>query len=53
MGGNDAVKDLARPIEKTLYFAGEAADVEGRTGTVEGAIGSGLRAAAAVGRMLR
>ena len=48
VGGNDAAKDLARPIEQTLYFAGEAADVEGRTGTVEGAIGSGLRVARAV-----
>jgi hypothetical protein len=31
-----------------LFFAGEAADAEGRTGTVHGAIGTGYRAAATV-----
>jgi uncharacterized protein with NAD-binding domain and iron-sulfur cluster len=31
-----------------LFFAGEAADAEGRTGTVHGAIGTGYRAAASV-----
>jgi hypothetical protein len=31
-----------------LFFAGEAADGEGRTGTVHGAMGTGYRAAAAV-----
>jgi 16S rRNA (cytosine1402-N4)-methyltransferase len=40
-----AAKRLARPVDHTLYFAGEAADVEGRTGTVHGAMGTGYRAA--------
>ncbi len=44
-GGAEAAKTLARPIEGTLFFAGEATDAEGRTGTVEGAIATGLRAA--------
>lgn len=48
VGGADAAKALARPIERTLFFAGEAADPQGRNGTVEGAIGSGRRAAAGV-----
>jgi monoamine oxidase len=45
VGGADSSKRLARPIARTLFFAGEAADAQGRTGTVEGAIGSGRRAA--------
>jgi monoamine oxidase len=45
VGGAGAAAALARPVEDTLFFAGEAADAEGRTGTVEGAIGSGRRAA--------
>ncbi|HET9209924.1 MAG TPA: NAD(P)/FAD-dependent oxidoreductase [Thermoanaerobaculia bacterium] len=52
VGGSEAAKALARPIEKTLFFAGEAADEEGRTGTVEGAIGTGLRAAKQVKKAL-
>jgi monoamine oxidase len=36
---------LARPVEDTLFFAGEAADVEGDAGTVGGALQSGVRAA--------
>jgi monoamine oxidase len=43
--GDDASKRLARPVEETVYFAGEAADPEGRTGTVHGAIATGRRAA--------
>lgn len=54
VGGADAAKALARPVRGTLFFAGEATDTEGETGTVEGAIASGLRAAkqvvAALGR---
>jgi predicted NAD/FAD-dependent oxidoreductase len=45
VGGSTAAKRLARPVENTLFFAGEAADAAVRTGTVEGAIGSGLAAA--------
>jgi monoamine oxidase len=52
VGGSEAAKVLSRPVEKTLFFAGEAADEEGRTGTVEGAIGTGLRAARQVKRAL-
>jgi monoamine oxidase len=52
VGGSEAAKALARPVEQTLFFAGEAADEEGWTGTVEGAIGTGLRAAKQVKRAL-
>jgi monoamine oxidase len=43
--GDEASKRLARPVEGTVYFAGEAADVEGRNGTVHGAIATGKRVA--------
>jgi monoamine oxidase len=49
VGGSTAGAVLARPIEKTLYFAGEHAS-SGRNGTVDGAIASGFRAA---GQILR
>ena len=52
VGGADAASTLARPVKGTLWFAGEAADAEGRTGTVHGAIGSGRRAARSVIRAL-
>jgi monoamine oxidase len=45
VGGADAHGELARPVDRTLFFAGEAADAEGRNGTVEGALGSGREAA--------
>jgi monoamine oxidase len=51
--GEDAPQMLARPIQKTLFFAGEASDAEGSTGTVHGAIASGRRAAAQVVRAVR
>lgn len=44
-GGLSAPMALAEPIEDTLFFAGEAANTEGHTGMVHGAIGSGHRAA--------
>ncbi len=53
MGGSEAPKILARPVEGTLFFAGEATDTEGRTGTVEGAIATGLRVARQVGAALK
>jgi monoamine oxidase len=53
VGGSGAAWELARPVEKTLFFAGEATDEEGRTGTVEGAIATGLRAARQVKAALR
>jgi monoamine oxidase len=49
VGGKDAPKQLTRPVESTLFFAGEATDAE-NSGTVEGAIASGKRAA---GQILR
>jgi monoamine oxidase len=44
VGGDDAPARLARPVDGTVFFAGEAADPEGRTGTVHGAIATGQRA---------
>jgi monoamine oxidase len=44
VGGRGAVAELARPVEDTLYFAGEATQ-EGFSGTVASAIASGYRAA--------
>ena len=43
--GRGARRRLAEPIEKTLYFAGEATDYEGEAATVGGALTSGRRAA--------
>jgi monoamine oxidase len=43
VGGMNAGQALARPVEVTLYFAGEA--TSRAWGTVEGALASGLRAA--------
>ena len=51
VGGSSSAKQLAKPVARTLFFAGEAASVEGRTGTVHGAIGTGYRAADAVLRL--
>jgi monoamine oxidase len=44
-GGSSARKALAKPLHDTLFFAGEAADTEGESGTVAGALQSGERAA--------
>ncbi|MFL5483181.1 MAG: flavin monoamine oxidase family protein [Gemmatimonadaceae bacterium] len=52
VGGMNAAAQLARGIQGTLWFAGEAADAKGRNGTVNGAIGSGRAAAKAVKRAL-
>jgi monoamine oxidase len=41
----DAPLALGAPIDRTLFFAGEATDPDGRSGTVHGAIASGRRAA--------
>jgi monoamine oxidase len=51
-GGADAIPALARPLAGRLFFAGEATDTEGATGTVHGAIASGGRAARQVTRAL-
>jgi len=50
VGGAGAGRALARPIAGTLFFAGEA--TAPAWGTVEGAIGSGMRAARQVERAL-
>jgi monoamine oxidase len=47
VGGASARKDLARPVEGTLFFAGEAADTGDQASTVAGAIASGQSAAKA------
>lgn len=52
VGGADAANTLARPVQSTLFFAGEATDTDGNTGTVEGALASGERAAQQVLRTL-
>jgi len=44
-GGASARKALAAPVQSTLYFAGEASDTQGESGTVAGALQSGMRAA--------
>lgn len=44
-GGEDANRALAEPVERTLYFAGEATDDSGGATTVSGALASGRRAA--------
>ncbi|HEY1492067.1 MAG TPA: NAD(P)/FAD-dependent oxidoreductase [Steroidobacteraceae bacterium] len=46
VGGNQARAALAEPLEGTLYFAGEATDTDNESGTVTGALHSGVRAAA-------
>lgn len=45
VGGVGASARLAKPVQGTLFFAGEHADKEERNGTVHGAIASGYRAA--------
>jgi monoamine oxidase len=45
VGALDAVETLAQPVDNTLFFAGEATDTSGHTGTVHGALATGERAA--------
>jgi monoamine oxidase len=45
VNGGKARRELAKPSQETLYFAGEATDFEGEAGTVAGALQSGRRAA--------
>ncbi|HEY3938639.1 MAG TPA: NAD(P)/FAD-dependent oxidoreductase [Bryobacteraceae bacterium] len=44
-GALEARKILAEPVADTLYFAGEATELNGHSATVQGAIASGKRAA--------
>jgi monoamine oxidase len=52
VSGADAAARLAKPVQHTIFVAGEATDEEGRTATVHGAIASGYRAAEQVARAL-
>ncbi len=52
VGGARAPQALARPVEGTLFFAGEATNGQ-QIGTVSGALASGRRAAREVLRLLR
>ena len=53
VGADGAQETLARPVDGTLFFAGEATDTSGHNGTVHGAIASGYRAADEVLRIAR
>jgi monoamine oxidase len=44
-GGEGWQRTLGAPLDRTLFFAGEATDTSGHNGTVHGAIASGRRAA--------
>lgn len=48
VGGGEARAMLGAALEQTLFFAGEATSTDGQGGTVNGAIETGERAAAAV-----
>jgi monoamine oxidase len=45
VGGENAQRELAEPVEDTLFFAGEATECQGHHGTVHGAMATGYRAA--------
>src|SRR3954471_18173168 len=45
VGAIDCSAEMAKPVDNTLYFAGEHTDTTGHWGTVHGALRSGLRAA--------
>ncbi len=45
VGGGGARAELGKPVENTLFFAGEATDDTGEAATVTGALQSGERAA--------
>ncbi len=47
-GGSGAARRLSKPVEQTVFFAGEATNTEGHSGTVEGALTTGSRAARGV-----
>lgn len=53
VGGVDAATQLARPLQSTLFFAGEATDTLGANATVHGALASGYRAARQIERALQ
>jgi monoamine oxidase len=45
VGGRNAQKELAKSVDDTLFFAGEATVTSGLSGTVDGAVTTGKRAA--------
>ncbi len=45
VGGMESPRRLGEPVAATLFFAGEATNTEGDTGTVHGALATGYRAA--------
>jgi monoamine oxidase len=45
VGGMAAQAELARPVDNTLFFAGEATELDGHQATVHGAMFAGNRAA--------
>lgn len=45
VGAASASAEMCRPVEETLYFAGEHTDLTAQWGTVHAAVRSGLRAA--------
>ncbi len=51
-GAEDASEKLRQPVQRTLFFAGEATADGEEVGTVHGALGSGLRAADEVATVL-
>ncbi len=51
-GAGAARAALGTPVDETLFFAGEATSTDGQGGTVSGAFGSGMRAAAEAARAL-
>jgi monoamine oxidase len=53
VGGGNARRSLAAPLEDTLFFAGEATDTEEEAATVAGALQSGIRAAREVSDSFR
>ncbi len=53
VGGMSARSKLAKPIDYTLFFAGEAIDTNGQASTVAGALSSGRRAAEMVIKSFR
>jgi monoamine oxidase len=52
VGSQGARARLAKPVESTLFFAGEATDTSGQASTVAGALASGQRAAREVLRSM-